>query len=939
VLRFWYVLCLALCLIGCGAKPEAELEKARAASLNKDYKSAVIHFKNVIQQSQDSAPIRLEYAQLLQDSGDFIGLEQQLRRALELGADPNATVPRIASWILDRNEPKTLLKDFQNTLLKDEAAQNRLRGLRAIAMLSTSKLDSVEKEILTITQPDSAGILARAQVLAAKGDVNGLRIVYKEARRVAEKSTLGNEEWWVWRSLARLSLALELNDAALEDFQRANQLMPSHFGVLGEYGEALVGLNRIQEAQKIYDELLQKSPKYYRTVLLESLLRLNGGQTERAYDAALRVLTTVPDNVTSALIAARIEIQRNSLATAENRLASVLRTNPNVTEALRLQSLLAAKRGDFAQAEKLMRTTIQRSPNNISLRLEMAEFSLAKGNFKEAKELAEDVLKKNPQSAKALGVLAVTAEQAKDKARSENYLTLAVAALVTEPSAADTLFRLAIRTRAYQQAANIVQQMKKLDDADPTPIFWQAIIAKDQGQELEARTNLLASLDKKNDYIPALGLLKALQLESRYLGEYGVRIKKAAQANPKNEAVVLDYLTWLNGRNGPKEKVDSVIQESLMSLNAMPESAALRQFTAELYVSHGKPEEADKLIVEGMTRFEKTQSVQELAAQWAERQGKFAESAQLYEKLTQSYPRSIAYALKYAQALSQNRQLPEAIKAFEAALSIHPEDETANRLLADARLRAGKREDAFRGLEEFSKLPGRQTEGLLLKAGAHVAIKEYGSAKKAIDEALKVGAGERGIAALVSVLDTESKPQESDIVIGQWLEKNPQSPSILMLAASRAARQENYAKAIPYYNQLLLMRPGNAFLLNELAWAQASLNLPNAVKNARAALTLEPQNPNVMDTVAFALTRVSNGKNKNKAENEIDSIVSNEAIELWQRVLTLQPGIVEPSLNYSELLIKLGKKIQAREVLAQINSKNLSSVQIERLKQLSAKAS
>jgi cellulose synthase operon protein C len=113
VLRFWYVLCLALCLIGCGAKPEAELEKARAASLNKDYKSAVIHFKNVIQQSQDSAPIRLEYAQLLQDSGDFIGLEQQLRRALELGADPNATVPRIASWILDRNEPKTLLKDFQ----------------------------------------------------------------------------------------------------------------------------------------------------------------------------------------------------------------------------------------------------------------------------------------------------------------------------------------------------------------------------------------------------------------------------------------------------------------------------------------------------------------------------------------------------------------------------------------------------------------------------------------------------------------------------------------------------------------------------------------------------------------------------------------------------------------------------------------------------------
>jgi cellulose synthase operon protein C len=167
-------------LTGCSTKPEAELEKARAAGQSKDYKSAVIHFKNVIQQSQDSAQIRLEYAQLLQESGDFTGVEQQLRRALELGADPNTTIPRIASWLLDRNEPKVLLKDFHNTQLTDEAAQNRLRGLRAIALLSTSKLEDVEKELRTITQPDSAGVLARAQAVAAKGDVNALQAVYKE---------------------------------------------------------------------------------------------------------------------------------------------------------------------------------------------------------------------------------------------------------------------------------------------------------------------------------------------------------------------------------------------------------------------------------------------------------------------------------------------------------------------------------------------------------------------------------------------------------------------------------------------------------------------------------------------------------------------------------------------------------------------------------------
>jgi cellulose synthase operon protein C len=940
VTRFFYALCLVLHLTGCGTKPEAELEKARAAGQSKDYKSAVIHFKNVIQQSQDSAQIRLEYAQLLQESGDFTGVEQQLRRALELGADPNTTIPRIASWLLDRNEPKVLLKDFHNTQLKDEAAQNRLRGLRAIALLNTSKLEDVEKELSTITRPDSAGVLARAQAVAAKGDVNALQTVYKEARQLAEKSTLGSEEWWVWRSLARLSLALGLNDAALQDFQRANQLMPSHFGVLGEYGEALIGFNRVQDAQKVYADLLLNSPKYYRTTLLESLLSLNAGQTERAYDAALRVLATVPDNATSALIAARIEIQRNSFATAENRVTAILRANPNIIEALRLQALIAAKRGDFAQAEKLMRMTIQRSPNNINLKLEAADLALVKGNLKEAKALAEEILAKNPNSAKALGVLAATAAQTKDKIGSEKYLNLAVAALATEPSAADGLFRVAIRMRAFKQAQSIVEHNKKLDDTDPTPIFWQAIIAKDQGQEGDARKNLLASLDKKNDYIPALGLLKALQLDSRYLGEYGLRIKAAAQSNPKNEAIVLDYLTWLKQRKGSGEKVDTIMQESLSALKATPDSAALRKFTAELYLSDGKTADADKLIAEGLASFEKSLAVQELAAQWAERQGKFAEAANIYQKLAQLHPRSIAFALKHAQALSQNGQVIEAITAFERALGIHPEDETANRLLATARLNAGKKADAFRGLEEFSKLPGRLSDGLFLKAGAHVAIKEYGYAKKMINEALKIGAGERGIAALVSVLDAENKPQEADTVINQWLEKNPQSPNILMLAASRAAIQENYTKAIPIYNRLLQMRPGNAFLLNELAWAQASLNLPNAVKNARAALVLEPENPNVMDTVAFALSRPNGGQtDRQKAKNENQSNGTIEALDLWQKVVTLQPGIAEPSLNYSALLIELGKKEVAREVLAKINPKNLSLGQIERLKQLSAKAS
>lgn len=64
-------------------------------------------------------------------------------------------------------------------------------------------------------------------------------------------------------------------------------------------------------------------------------------------------------------------------------------------------------------------------------------------------------------------------------------------------------------------------------------------------------------------------------------------------------------------------------------------------------------------------------------------------------------------------------------------------------------------------------------------------------------------------------------------------------------------KKGDYQKAIPPFKKALSINPDSAIVLNDLAWAysQLNINLEEALSMAEKANSLEPNRPEVLDTL------------------------------------------------------------------------------------------
>ena len=80
---------LVALLLGCSEKPEAMLSSAKDYLAKNDSKAAVIQIKNALQSNPNLPEARYMLGTALLNSGDPVGAETELRKALELNYSPS----------------------------------------------------------------------------------------------------------------------------------------------------------------------------------------------------------------------------------------------------------------------------------------------------------------------------------------------------------------------------------------------------------------------------------------------------------------------------------------------------------------------------------------------------------------------------------------------------------------------------------------------------------------------------------------------------------------------------------------------------------------------------------------------------------------------------------------------------------------------------------
>jgi Flp pilus assembly protein TadD len=113
----------------------------------------------------------------------------------------------------------------------------------------------------------------------------------------------------------------------------------------------------------------------------------------------------------------------------------------------------------------------------------------------------------------------------------------------------------------------------------------------------------------------------------------------------------------------------------------------------------------------------------------------------------------------------------------------------------------------------------------------------------------------------------------------------------------------NNKAAMGEYQTILKKTPNDPMALNNLAWLYQQANDSRAIETARYAYKINPQSPQVADTLGWILVAHGEGK---------------EALTLLEKATAMSPDSAEIRYHYGVALAQTGDKAKAKQVLKEL---------------------
>jgi len=205
------------------------------------------------------------------------------------------------------------------------------------------------------------------------------------------------------------------------------------------------------------------------------------------------------------------------------------------------------------------------------------------------------------------------------------------------------------------------------------------------------------------------------------------------------------------------------------------------------------------------------------------------------------------------KSMGQNKK---ALKSFEKALELSPQETGILKLIADVYIDEQRFDDAFNIIDKYEEPGNPQTSALVenmkgeifLKTGQpDRAARHFRSAMAAAPEIPD------SYMRLAGILRQQNQISEALALYQKVEELNPSHQPALMAIGYIFDIREDFKKAEKYYRKILELNPEHALAANNLAFiiAEKEGDIEQAHKLALLARKKRPQDPNVLDTMGW----------------------------------------------------------------------------------------
>ncbi|MDX2367580.1 MAG: PEP-CTERM system TPR-repeat protein PrsT [Colwellia sp.] len=885
------------------------IEKGKSYLADNKNNEAIIELKNAIKKDSKNLDARLILGKIYLSQGDYKNAKKELDRAIKLGATSESITPNLAEIYYKINDFENIYNLVDSAeLLRDEQYVTVLTyaGMAAIYEKKFAKAQGYFDSVIQISEDFlyskiSRGYMARTEEEIRRA-IQSVDILAASNPEVVDLTLLKGY----------LLQSTQQYQAAAETFTEYSVKRPKELSILFFIAQNYIRANQPERAEPIVDAILKVANNHPWANQLKAQILFDNKNYALAKQHANTALQQQPDLAFSHIIAGTSAYYLKEYESTYQHLSKVSNRLPKQSVVNRIfvevQLLLGYEVEALDSIQQLM------DSNNIDFNslLTMSNELINSGNDIAAQTLIDKagVLAENdPNNLLRQGFLRLRLDDV------ELGIAALEESLALNPNSETAEGGLVIgylQNKQYDSVMRIAKKWQENSNKKISGLLLQATIEAEQQLYDEAKATLKEVFTIEPNNVAAYFNMAIIEHKSgRYLVAFE-SYKQVLTLKPSHEKAIFLVTKLIIDSPSLIPEVKRFFQERLVTNDKKPN---LKLGLANVFRIEGNLNKALELYVELMT--------------------------------TDSFD---GFEIMVGDLYSLTNQLDRAIDTYKGYYEKNKTNLTAGKRLIVAYEQAKKYDLAINLIREMRSYH-HNSDGLVLLNGYFQSMakqvvsstdlniiigsqqlnnhwlanqmhgniaynkQDYGQASTAFELAYQQNPTKLTLTTLFKALSLNGQDERVIELSLDYLKKDEDSSLAKIYLANAYLNTAQNDKALALYRGLVDKVTGNAILLNNLAYLEIQQgNSLAAIKYASKALALSPNSIALIDTYAQALA-----SNKDY----------NESLDAYDTALALadESESLDIMIAKAELLLTMGNKKAARQLLLSMKTSSNSEVQ------------
>jgi cellulose synthase operon protein C len=889
----------AVFLAGCSVGSNGDSVSAAKKHLAKlDYVAALIELKSALQRTPDSGEARFLLGSVLLQQGDIDGAVIELTRAKALQFDPDRVTARLAHAVVLTGKAKETVDAYSGVELAAPEARAELATALALAYSRLGRRPEADSALDRALSADPSfpwALLTKARVLVGKGR-------FDEALATAERARAPgapNGEIDLFKGMV-LEAARRQPEEIVRAYEAAaadpTQTIRARTYLIEHY----IRKGALPEARKQLASLRKQHPLVPQTLYADAVLSYEERSFARTEEIVNALLKVAPDDPRLLVLGGAANLGTGALTAAEAKLGRVVRTKSEAPAARHLLAQTYIRMGQGAKALATLKPLLDRpSPSRDSLVL-AASAHLLDGEAAQAEALFNAAAAQRPNDVKVQMALAMI-DLARGQA-SEAFDTLRSIASTDPGDAADlAAITSRLRRREFDEALAAIALLQRKQPGKPSAAYLRGFALRGKGDLQGARAAFDEALKAEPRHQASMLALSALDRADGKLEEARKRLSIWIETHPKDVPPRIALLDIRLQQMAPPEELLAGIDDAI---RAAPTDPAPRLAKIVQLARVNDIRGALLAAQTALAALPNDPLVLDAAGGAYMAAGQEQQAIATFNNLARAAPGSALPFLRLASVYRRLGNVAAAEGALGRAFEVEPlSNEVHQQLLAQA-ARSKNFKQVMAAADGLQRRHPQQSVGFELEGAVWAAQGRWSAAAKAYRTALTKGGGTKTATRAFDSLSSSAGRKAADDFATEWLTKHPSDAAFYAFLGDRARQAKELPASERYYQMSLKFQPDHGGVLNNLAWVLGEMGrIESAIGHARKAVSLYPKTATFLDTLAGLLV----------AGGQIES-----AIDWQRRALDLQKGDGRMTLSLAEMLIKVGRKEEAKALLADL---------------------